>query len=83
MCPNQVWVADISCIRRHQALVYLAVIMDVSTQGIRGWRLGGSVDQELMQHRPEIHYSDQGVQYASTRYIQLLQHAMSKSVRPR
>jgi transposase InsO family protein len=29
----------------------------------------------LAHHRPEIHHSDQGVQYAATAYTQLLQEA--------
>jgi len=51
---------------------------------IRGWHLGRSLDQSLtvtalqkaLAHRiPEIHHSDQGVQYAATVYIQMLQDA--------
>jgi transposase InsO family protein len=62
--------------------VYLAVIMDVFTRSIRGWHLGRGLDQSLTlialdralaEHRPEIHHSDQGIQYAATAYIQMLQ----------
>ena len=58
--------------------------MDVFTRGIRGWHLGRSLDQSLTllalqralaYHTPEIHHSDQGVQYAATAYTQLLQQA--------
>lgn len=73
--PEQVWVADITYIRLRKEFVYLAVIMDVFTRGIRGWHLGGSLEQELTitalnrafeRGRPAIHHSDQGVQYAAT-----------------
>jgi putative transposase len=40
MRPEQVWVCDITYIRLRYGFVYLAVIMDVFTQGIRGWHLG-------------------------------------------
>ena len=83
--PDQVWVSDITYIRLRNEFVYLAVIMDVFTRGIRGWHLGRSLDQTLtllalrraLAHHqaPEIHHSDQGVQYASTAYTQMLQDA--------
>jgi transposase InsO family protein len=79
--PEQVWVADITYIRLRSEYVYLAVIMDVFTRSIRGWHLGRGLDQDLTltalqralaQHTPEIHHSDQGVQYAATAYVDLL-----------
>ena len=83
--PEQVWVSDITYVRLRYDFVYLAVIMDVFTRGIRGWHLGRSLDHTLTLtalHRalarypaPEIHHSDQGVQYAATAYTQVLQDA--------
>jgi len=83
--PEQVWVCDITYIRLHYGFVYLAVIMDVFTRGIRGWHLGRSLDHTLTlvalqratasYSAPEIHHSDQGVQYAATAYTQVLQEA--------
>jgi putative transposase len=80
--PEQVWVADITYVRLHEDFVYLAVLMDVFTRRIRGWELGRSLDQGLSLsalkramrrgRRPEIHHSDQGVQYAATAYTELL-----------
>ena len=37
--PDQVWVADITYIRLGRGFVYLAVVMDVFTRGIRDWAL--------------------------------------------
>jgi len=80
--PNQVWVSDITYIRLRREFVYLAVIMDVFPRAIRGWHLGRSLDQALTltalrralkEHSPEIHHSDQGVQYAATAYTDLLE----------
>jgi len=79
--PDQVWVSDITYIRLSREFVYLAVIMDVFTRCIRGWHLGRGLDQELTLvalrralacHTPEMHHSDQGVQYASTAYVRML-----------
>jgi putative transposase len=79
--PDQVWVADITYIRLRKEFVYLSVIMDVFTRCIRGWHLGRSLEQELTlaalerafeRGRPEIHHSDQGVQYAATASVELL-----------
>jgi transposase InsO family protein len=79
--PDEVWVADITYIRLRKEFVYLAVLMDVYTRCIRGWHLGRGLDQELTlralrrayEHgRPEIHHSDQGVQYAATAYVEML-----------
>lgn len=80
--PDQVWVGDITYIKLQQEFVYLAVLMDVFTRSIRGWHLARSMDgsltitalnQALEKGRPEIHHSDQGVQYAANEYIKLLQ----------
>lgn len=79
--PEQVWVADITYIRLRREFVYLAVVMDVFTRSIRGWELGRSLEGSLTltalrralgRGRPEIHHSDQGVQYAATAYTELL-----------
>jgi len=80
--PDQVWCADITYIHLPKQYVYLAILLDVFTRSIRGWSLGPSLASELAvqalqaglrQGRPEIHHSDQGVQYAATGYVEQLQ----------
>ena len=81
--PDQVWVCDLTYIRLRHGFVYLAVILDVFTRAIRGWHLGRNLDHHLTltalrralaKHpAPEIHHSDQGVQYAATAYTEVLQ----------
>lgn len=80
--PNQVWVSDITYIHLARGDVYLAVIMDLFTRCIRGWSLSRSLGQgltltalerALQTGCPEMHHSDQGVQYASPKYVQVLQ----------
>jgi transposase InsO family protein len=86
--PEQVWVSDITYVRLADGFVYLAVIMDVFTRNVRGWHLGQSLDQSLtllaLQRAlaygaPEIHHSDQGVQYAATAYTRML-HAVNVQI---
>jgi putative transposase len=80
--PDQVWVADITYIRLRREFVYLAILMDVFTRNIRGWHLGRNLDQgltlaalerALVVATPQVHHSDQGVQYAATAYVERLQ----------
>jgi transposase InsO family protein len=80
--PDQVWVCDITYIRLFQGFVFLAVVMDVFTRSIRGWNLSNALDgsltleallQGLDDRVPEIHHSDQGIQYATYEYVQALQ----------
>jgi transposase InsO family protein len=79
---EQVWVADITYIRLGSGFVYLAVIMDVFTRAIRGWNLSRNLDtplsldalkMALKAHTPQIHHSDQGIQYAVRAYVRELQ----------
>jgi len=80
--PNQVWVADITYIRLGRRFIYLAVILDACTRGLRGWHLSRSLEKELTiaalrmalaRHpAPDIHHSDQGAQYACPDYTSLL-----------
>jgi len=83
--PNQVWVCDITYIKLGNGeFVYLAIVLDVFTRAFRGWALSHGLGAELtlaalhralVQGRPEIHHSDQGVQYAATDYVAVLQAA--------
>ena len=84
---NQLWVADITYIRLRQEFIYLAVILDVYSRRVVGWKishqLDGSITQEALemaldQRQPAhglIHHSDRGVQYACGQYVQKLQEA--------
>jgi transposase InsO family protein len=83
--PEHVWVADITYVRLRSDFVYLAVLMDVFTRAIRGWHLGRGLDHTLtltalrqaleVYSAPQIHHSDQGIQYAATAYTDVLSAA--------
>ena len=78
---NQVWVADVTYVRLKGHFVYVSVLMDVFTRMIRGWQLSRHLTQPLtlrpLEHAgrqsvPEIHHSDQGVQYLCSDYVSTL-----------
>lgn len=79
---DQVWCADITYVRLRREFVYLAVLLDIFPRSVRGWELGRNLREELTRtaleralakgRRPEIHHSDQGVQYAATGYVERL-----------
>jgi putative transposase len=89
---NEVWVADITYIRIRSCFVYLAAILDLYSRKIVGWAVSKRIDTALCltalqmalqtrQARHCIHHSDRGVQYASTRYVDLLyQHGLQISM---
>lgn len=82
--PNKVWVSDITYIRTDEGWLYLAAVKDLFDRQIVGFATGNRIDTTLCQralsaaigrHRPGaglIHHSDQGVQYASRDYQNLL-----------
>lgn len=79
--PDHIWVSDITYIRLKNTFIYLAIVLDVFTRSVRGWALGYSLDQQLTldalrmaleNAAPQIHHSDQGVQYAAFAYVNLL-----------
>ena len=58
------------------------MLLDLFTRAIRGWELSRSLSEALtltalqralQMHQPEIHHSDQAVQYAATRYVNCLE----------
>ena len=80
---DQVWVGDITYVRLKGHFIYVALLMDVFTRRIKGWHISQHLTQSLTlkpletalgQSVPEIHHSDQGVQYLSNAYISLLRH---------
>ena len=74
--PNQLWVADITCVPTAAGFLYLAVVVDVFSRRVVGWSMATdlrtrlvleALDMALAQRKPHgvIHHSDQGCQYTS------------------
>lgn len=79
--PNQVWGTDITYIRLENGWCYLVAIMDWYSRFIIAWRLSQTLesnfclealDEALHWDIPDIHNSDQGVQFTSEEYTFIL-----------
>ena len=90
---NQVWIADITYIRIKTGFVYLAAILDAYSRRVIGYAISRRIDAMLTlealrvaiaKRKPGpgvIHHSDQGVQYASTEYVdELKRHGFEISM---
>jgi len=78
---NQAWSTDITYIRLKNSFAYLTVIMDWFSRHVISWKLSLTLENEFCVQAlkealetavPEIHNSDQGVQYAAENYIAVL-----------
>ena len=80
--PNQVWSTDISYIPMKNGFMYLYAVIDVYSRFIVGWRLSNTLsanncyelieDCVRMWGAPEIVNSDQGSQYTTKKWEELL-----------
>jgi putative transposase len=83
--PNQVWCCDITYIPMRRGFLYLVAIMDWHSRRVLSWRLSNTMDvtfctevlkAALAQHgRPEIFNTDQGSQFTSLLFTQMLTDA--------
>ncbi len=81
---NEVWVADITYVRILTGFIFVAIILDLFSRKVVGWAISKRINAELavnalnmaIQNRKPgpgcIHHSDQGVQYCSKEYIEIL-----------
>ncbi len=83
--PNQVWCTDITYIPMRRGFLYLVAVMDWATRKVLAWRVSNTMDVEFCIAaleealarfgRPEIFNSDQGSQFTSPRFTEVLQQA--------
>ena len=83
--PNQVWAMDITYIPMARGFVYLACVVDWFTRRVLSWRLSitlevnfciEAVEEALARHgKPDIFNTDQGSQFTSIAFIQVLKDA--------
>ena len=89
--PNQVWSTDITYVRLARGFVYLVAIMDWYSRKVLSWRLSNTMDagfcvdclEEAIRHygKPEIFNSDQGSQFTSDSFTQILKdHDITSSM---
>jgi transposase InsO family protein len=82
--PDQIWVSDITYIRKQKGFCYLALITDAFSRKIIGYDVSDSLEltgcinalKMATRHRigkNTIHHSDRGIQYCSNQYVQLVE----------
>ena len=82
--PNRKWVADFTYIWTAEGWLYVAAVLDLYSRRIVGWSMQHSMTSQLVvdalmmavwrRGKPValLHHSDQGSQYTSTHFQQLL-----------
>ena len=83
--PDHAWCADITYIPMRRGFLYLVAIMDWWSRKVLAWRLSNTMDVDfcvealeaaLARHgKPEIFNSDQGSQFTSVAFTQVLKDA--------
>ena len=82
---NQVWCTDITYIPMRKGFLYLVAVMDWHSRKVLSWRLSNTLDtefcvealREALHHygTPEIFNTDQGCQFTSEVFTQVLKDA--------
>jgi putative transposase len=95
--PNKIWVSDFTYLPYQGRFVYLATLEDVFTRQVVGWEVSVRHNADLITQAllnalnnhsaPEIAHSDQGSEYRSQMYLNLLkslniQPSMSEKASP-
>jgi putative transposase len=80
--PNQVWSTDITYIRLAHGFVYLVAVMDWYSRKVLSWRISNTMEvsfcvdclEEALRNfaKPEIFNSDQGSQFTSESFTDVL-----------
>jgi transposase InsO family protein len=88
--PNQKWVSDFTYIETGEGWLYLAVVLDLFSRKVVGWAMSARMDTALVSSALRmalvgrcppaglLHHSDQGSQYTSTAYCQVLTEAWAQ-----
>lgn len=81
-CPNQVWSTDITYIRMLRGFLYLCAVIDWHSRAVLSWRLSNTMDVDFCIEtledalesgiKPEIFNTDQGSQFTSPKFTQIL-----------
>jgi putative transposase len=91
--PDQVWVTDITYILTGEGWLFLAVMIDLFSRRIVGWKMSNRIDKHLVCNALEMAlmsrgfpkgvlvHSDRGSQYCSELFIQIiLQYKLHQSM---
>ena len=82
--PNQVWAADITYIPMSRGFMYLVAVMDWHSRKVLSWRLSNTLDSDFCVEAledavnrfgtPDIFNTDQGAQFTSNAFTDVLKH---------
>ena len=82
--PNQAWAADITYIPMSRGFMYLVAVMDWHSRKVLSWRLSNTLDADFCVEAlegainrfgtPDIFNTDQGAQFTSRAFTDLLKH---------
>ena len=85
--PNRIWAGDLTALATRAGWLYLAVLLDLYSRRVIGWAMSAKPDQQvalqalrmaLGQRQPPaglIHHTDQGTQYTSKAYQQMVKQS--------
>jgi putative transposase len=85
--PNQAWCTDITYIRVQSGWAYLMAVMDWHSRKVISWGLSNTMDvdfcsrvlEEALTHgKPEIFNTDQGSQFTSSKFTDILKREKIK-----
>ena len=82
--PNQVWCSDITYLPMKRGFMYLVAIMDWYSRRVLSWRVSNTLEADLCvaaledalgrYGKPEIFNTDQGSQFTSLEFTDVLKH---------
>jgi putative transposase len=84
IATNQVWAGDVTYLKTGEGWMYLAIVMDLYSRRIVGWRIDKRMTTDLVSNamikaynlrqppKGLVFHSDRGSQYTSKQYRQLL-----------
>jgi putative transposase len=79
--PNKAWCADITYIPLQEGFAYCVVVMDWWSRYVLSWRISNSMDvnfclealeEAFSRGKPEVFNTDQGSQFTSTQFVEML-----------
>ena len=82
LAPDQIWVSDITYVATAQGWLYLAIILDLFSRRVVGWKLSESLDASLvctaLQNALVLRQPAKGLYFHSDRGSQYASHAVQK-----
>jgi putative transposase len=80
--PDQIWASDITYVSTSEGWLYLAVILDLFSRRVVGWKLGESLEAELvataLRNALVLRQPDEGLYFHSDRGSQYSSQAVRK-----